>query len=195
MAKRRRSAKSTRRSKSGYARPRVKVDKGTFHLGSKSPWKGKVTRVNPSRQRKNPASRGARKIGFKGFLGWILPVGVGVLGGVAVTNYLLNKVAFFTSGWGLKLRGLVHIAVGGLGYGYVKNDLAKKALLGFGAAGAVDVAKQTVPGFSGLVGEDVRYRMVGADLPTRAIRQTVGADLPARSVRQTVSGGTDVVLG
>lgn len=186
--------KSARRSKSGYARPRVKVSKGTFQLGKRSPYKGKVTRVNPSRKRRNP-SRGARKIGFKGFLGWILPLGGGLLGGWATTTFLLNRIGMFTSGWGLKLRGLVHIAIGGLGYGYSKNQYVQRLFMGFGTAGLADGILQNVPGASSLLAGDYRYRMVGADMPARSIRQTVGADIQAKTIRQNVSGGTDVVLG
>lgn len=179
----------SRKSKSGYSRPKVKISKGTVHFGAKSPWKGKVHRANPSSKRHNPSkARGAKKIDIKATLATVLPVALGLFGGVAATNLLLNKVAFFTSGWGLKLRGLVHIAVGALGYGYSKNDMVKKAAIGFAASGTVDIVKQTVPGVSTIVGENRTFRMVNGDVAPRAIRQVAG-DLAPRSIRQPVVAG------
>jgi hypothetical protein len=188
MATRRRS----RKSKSGYVRPKVRISRGTVTFGKRSPYKGKVTRANPSRTRRNPsAARGVKNV----VLGTVLPLVAGLAGGVAITNYGLNKIGLFTSGWGLKLRGLVHIAVGALAYGYMKKDLAKKVALGVAASGGMDLVRQNVPGFTGLVGENQRYRMVGSDLPAGSIRRNLGADLPARSIQNTLSGRSGTTDG
>lgn len=187
--------RKVRPSASGYSRPKVKISKGQMTLGAHSPWKGRITRVNPSRPKRNPgAARGSSR---KSLIVRIATLLAGFAAGWVATKLVLNKISFFQSGWGLKLRGATHIAAAVLGYSKVKNPKLQEGLIAFGAAGAYDLAVQNIPGASSYLGADEFVMTslgaeIGAELPSP---QTVGDDEQYVLAGGNGGGGTDAFPG
>lgn len=172
-------------SKSRNPRPRVAVKgspkKGyTFSLGKRSKYKGRVKSINPSRRRgvrrsfkrRNPSSRGGKKL--FGFVdtNLLMSFALGGAGFVATVKFINPQLAKLqamapqadgTASWASRLKGLAYIAASLFAIAKVKNRAVRDLAIGVGVAGAYDVIAQNIPqaGLASLNGMD--YSLVGYD--------------------------------
>lgn len=154
---RRRSRKRRVRTRGGgQRRPRVRVSGHTFILGRRSPFKGRIRRVNPiirnpfirevgmyglrnprrrRRYRGNPIIRNPNGTGAPTLQGvmrnplGIVTTGFTVMGTAYLTNSIPNMFALFpgTDMVSKLLRGVVRVVVGGFVYGAVRAIAPRQA--------------------------------------------------------------------
>lgn len=204
--------KRKKSTKARNPRPRVSVKgspkKGyTFSLGKRSKYKGRVKAINPSRRRRrsfkrrNPSSRGGKKL--FGFVdtNLLMSFALGGAGFVATVKFINPQLARLqvmapqadgTASWANRLKGLAYIAASLFAIAKVKNRVVRDLAIGVGVAGAYDVIAQNIPqaGLASLNGMDyslVGYDpMMGSDVSPYDLANLNGADVSFM--------GQDVVL-